>query len=181
MLNIDLIDDFMVRLPVEEANRIILATNELVGIFRDARLPVIWVRQEFAPDLSDAFLEMRGKGVRTAIAGTIGAQLDERLDVHSSDIVIVKKRYSAFFGTELDESLAALGSDEIVITGVNTHACIRTTAIDAYQRDLKVVLASDCMGSYDQEHGSISMRYMDGKIGRAMTNSAIKAHVLSGA
>ena len=71
--------------------------------------------------------------------------------------------------------------DEIVITGVNTHACIRTTAIDAYQRDLKVVLASDCMGSYDQEHGSISMRYMDGKIGRAMTNSAIKTHLLSGA
>jgi isochorismate hydrolase len=57
---------------------------------------------------------------------------------------------------------------------VNTHACIRTTAIDAYQRDLAVIFASQCLGTYDEEQGQISMRYMDGKVGRALTNREIQ-------
>ncbi|MFN3943317.1 MAG: hypothetical protein ACK4K7_00135 [Allosphingosinicella sp.] len=35
--------------------------------------------------------------------------------------------------------------------------------MDAYQRDLEVILASDCIAGYDEEHARISMRYMDGK------------------
>jgi isochorismate hydrolase len=64
-----------------------------------------------------------------------------------------------------------------VLTGVNTHACIRTTAIDAYQRDLEVIFASECLGTYDEEHGRISMRYMEGKIGHALTNRQIEDSV----
>jgi nicotinamidase-related amidase len=99
------------------------------------------VRQEFALDLSDAFLEMRKRGIRSSIAGTEGARLDPRLDVGEGDPVIVKKRYSAFHGTNLDDLLAARGIGEIVLAGVNTHACIRMAAIDAYQRDLKVTVS----------------------------------------
>jgi len=80
--------------------------------------------------------------------------------------VIIKKRYSAFFGTTLDETLARLTPDTLILAGINTHACVRTTAIDAYQRDWPVVLAGDCIGSYDQEHHEISLRYMKDKIER---------------
>ncbi len=90
---------------------------------------------------------------------------------------MIKKRYSAFFGTDLDERLGKLGVDTLILTGVNTHACIRTTAIDAYQRDLEVIFASECLASYDGEHARISMRYMDGKIGRALTNGEIQERV----
>jgi nicotinamidase-related amidase len=38
------------------------------------------------------------------------------------------------------------------IAGINTHECVWTTAVDAYQRDFDVVLARDCIGSYDAEH-----------------------------
>ena len=47
------------------------------------------------------------------------------------------------------------------------------TAIDAYQRDLEVVLATDCLASYDEEHARISLSYMDGKIARTMSNEEI--------
>jgi len=167
----------LAHLPRQEADGIIAATNELVSLYRGADLPIIWVRQEFSPDLSDAFIEMRRRDFRTAIAGTSGAWLVRRLDIHSDDPVIVKKRYSAFFGTDLSDRLARLEVDELALTGVNTHACIRTTAIDAYQRDLTVILASDCMGSYDKEHATVSMRCMDGKIGRAITNAALRTQL----
>ena len=173
LIIIDLIGDCLRPLRLGVADRLIDATNDLVAVFRRHRLPVIWVRQEFAPDLSDAFLEMRKRGIRASIAGTDGARLDPRLDVERGDPVIVKKRYSAFHGTDLDDLLARSGTDEIVLAGVNTHACIRTAAIDAYQRDLEVVLATDCLASYDEEHARVSLRYMDGKIARTMSNSEI--------
>lgn len=175
LMPIDLIGDFLAHLDSTEVERILGRTNALVAAFRQVGLPVIWVRQEFAPDLSDAFLEMREREIRTAIAGTPGAQLDPRLDVLPQDIVIVKKRYSAFYGTDLDAALARLGVDELVLAGVNTHACIRMAAIDAYQRDLKVILAAECLGSHDAEHAAVSLRYMDGKIGRALGNAEILA------
>ncbi len=55
LLNIDLINDFLDRLPLGEVEGIVTRTNELVQAFRLRGLPVIWVRQEFDPDLSDAF------------------------------------------------------------------------------------------------------------------------------
>lgn len=64
--------------------------------------------------------------------------------------------------------------DTIILAGVNTHACIRTTAIDAYQRDWKVILAADCVDSYDREHHQISLRYMQDKIARVMSNKEIR-------
>ena len=66
----------------------------------------------------------------------------------------------------------------MVISGVNTHACVRTAAIDAYQRDFRVILARDCVASYDPEHARVSMDYMDGKIARAMSNAQIGEHLL---
>jgi len=113
---------------------------------------VIWVRQEFNEDLSDAFLDMRRRHVSVTIAGTNGARILPELTQASNDHVIVKKRYSAFFGTSLDGLLATLNPRSLVVAGINTHACIRTTVIDAYQRDYDVVLAADCIGSFDTEH-----------------------------
>ncbi len=179
LLNIDLTNDCLGHLAASEADRIIAGTNELVGLFRSAGRPIIWVRQEFAPDLSDAFLEMRRRNIRAHVAGTPGAELDPRLDVDAADVIVIKKRYSAFFGTDLDELLRKFGVETLILTGVNTHACIRTTAIDAYQRDLDVIFASDCLGTYDEEHGRVSMRYMDGKIGQALTNRQIHDRVVS--
>jgi nicotinamidase-related amidase len=76
-----------------------------------------------------------------------GCQLATALDVAGADGVIVKKRYSGFFGTGLDDRLRAAEATTLVLAGVNTHACVRMTAIDAYQRDYDVVLAGDCIGS----------------------------------
>lgn len=164
LLVIDLLNDFLDSWPADEVASIVSSTNTLTRAFREQRLPVIWVRQEFLPDLSDAFLEMRDRNVKICIAGTRGAELHPDLEVRSGDHMIVKKRYSAFFRTGLDPLLEALGVRRVTIGGINTHACIRMAAIDAYQRDLRVILAKECIGSYAAEHAKVSLDYMDGKI-----------------
>ena len=164
LLIIDMLVDFLDRWPVAERVALVAAIHALIDAFRAAGHPVVWVRQEFAPDLSDAFLEMRRDNIRVTIKGTEGSRIIPELAPHADDLHVIKKRYSAFFGTPLDEIIRTRGVDTLVLAGVNTHACVRTTAIDAYQRDLAVIIPREAVGSYDREHAAVSLRYMDGKI-----------------
>ena len=170
LIIVDMLNDFFERSPIlaNERARLVTNTNLLIAAFRSAGLPVFWIRQEFAPDLHDAFQEMRTNNVSITIAGTPGCQLLSELDCLPDDCVIIKKRYSAFFGTDLDAHLVRLQPDFLVVAGVNTHACVRMTAVDAYQRDHKVVVAVDCVASHDTEHHDVTLRYLDGHICRVL-------------
>jgi nicotinamidase-related amidase len=175
LIVIDMLNDFLDQWPPASREVLVNSTQDLVTMMRSMGRPVIWVRQEFESDLRDAFLEMRTKGIRITMKGTPGCQVVPKLDVAVGEPVVVKKRYSAFFGTNLDQLLAVLQPDPLILAGINTHACIRMTAIDAYQRDWPVVLAADCIGSHDKEHHEVSLRYMRDKIASVMTNAQIAA------
>jgi nicotinamidase-related amidase len=172
---IDMLHDFLESWEATRREKLVSSINELVGGMRSLDHAVVWVRQEFESDLRDAFREMKVKRIRITIKGTPGCQIVSELAVFPSDLVIVKKRYSAFYGTTLDDTLARLRPDAIILAGINTHACIRTTAIDAYQRDWNVILASDCIDSYDREHHEVSLRYMKDKLATVMSNADILA------
>ena len=176
LIVIDVLNEFFERPPLSERREAVARNiNQLVRLFREHHHPIIWVRQEFRPDLSDAFLDMRKTGVRVTIEGTEGARILGELDQRPADTVIVKRRYSAFFDTPLDDILRAARPDVLVIGGVNTHACVRTTVIDAYQRDYEVVVASDCTTSYDDAHHEVTRRYLDGRIASFLSNPEIHA------
>lgn len=175
LLVIDMQNDFLSRWEASERTRLLANTNDLISAFRQRNLDVIWIFQSFKPDLSDAFLEMRDHNILNTIQGTPGVRIADSLNVQASDTRIEKKRYSGFFGTTLDDELSRISPDVIVMAGVNTHACIRMTAIDAYQRDYRVILAADCIGSLQTEHAEISLTYMKDKIARVLTNSEIQA------
>lgn len=175
LIVVDMLNDFFERSPVLAMNRsrLVSSTNLLVRAFRRTGLPVFWVRQEFAPDLHDAFLEMCANKVSITIAGTAGCELLPELERLPEDSVIVKKRYSAFFATNLDARLSKIRPDVLVIAGVNTHACVRMTAIDAYQRDYDVIVAAECIASNDPEHHDVTVRYLDGNIARVLPNADV--------
>jgi nicotinamidase-related amidase len=174
LIIIDMLNDFLQTWEPVSKQKLIRSINELIDIVRGHDRPIIWVRQEFRPDLQDAFPEMRAKGIRITIQGTQGCQIASELAVNPSDTVLIKKRYSAFYGTTLDQVLADLKPDGLILAGINTHACIRMAAIDAYQRDWRVILAADCIDSYDKEHHEISLRYMKDKIASVMSNKEIQ-------
>lgn len=159
---IDMLVDFFERSPALARQRagLVAGINDLAARFRGAGRPVIWVRQEFRADLSDAFLDMRHRRISITIEGTEGSRVLPELEREQADLEIVKKRYSAFFGTDLDELLPSIEARTLVLAGINSHACVRVTAIDAYQRDYRVILAADCIGSYDPEHHDLSVKYL---------------------
>jgi hypothetical protein len=62
-------DFFQQHAPLaERRDPLVSSINALAEVFRLKDQPVIWIRQEFAPDLSDAFLEMRKDNIRVTIA-----------------------------------------------------------------------------------------------------------------
>jgi nicotinamidase-related amidase len=111
LIVIDMLNDFLDAWPAAARRELIAATNALVETMRRHERPVIWMRQEFRADLSDAFLEVRTKGTRITIEDTPGSQIAAELAIAPSDPVLVKKRYSAFFGTALDQVLAEFAPD----------------------------------------------------------------------
>jgi nicotinamidase-related amidase len=181
LLVIDMLRDFFRAGPLmEQRQSLTTSITELVAGFRAHGLPVIWVRQEFASDLSDAFSDMRRRGVRVTIAGTDGCEVLPELAMGPGDPVIVKKRYSAFHGTALDGLLAGIDPTVLIVAGINTHACVRTTVVDAYQRDYQVVIADEGVASYDHEHHEVTKRYLNGKIATFMSNSEILRSLAAG-
>lgn len=171
---VDLLEDFFSQPPLAEKRSAIVHTvNELSAVADEIAAPVFWVGQAFAEDLSDAFLSMRRTGRRVTMAGTPGCQPLFELKRASHHHEIIKKRYSAFFKTDLEALLQGYACTHIVIAGVNTHACVRMTAIDAYQRDYPVLLAEDAIASYDEEFHSESMRYLKQSIGEALDNTQL--------
>jgi ureidoacrylate peracid hydrolase len=64
------------------------------------------------------------------------------------ELVVTKRRYSAFAGTGLDEALKARGIDTLLLCGLTTECCIQSTAWDAFERDLRVCIAADACAAY---------------------------------
>src|SRR4051812_46203738 len=93
--------------------------NQLTTFARRNGLPVIWVRQEFEPDLSDAFLDMKREKIEMFIKGTPGARILDELERSDSDIEIIKKRYSMFYGTRIESLLEELDASPLILAGVN--------------------------------------------------------------
>jgi nicotinamidase-related amidase len=185
LLIIDMLVDFLDRWAAPDRAApdraaLVAAIGAPADTFRAAGHPVVWVRQEFEPDLSDAFLEMRRDNIPITIKGTEGCKTVPDLVPHPDDLHVIKKRYSAFFGTPLDELIRTKAVDTLVLAGVNTHACVRTTAIDAYQRDLDVIIPREAVGSYDREHEAVSLRYMDSKIASVMSVAELLSRMRAG-
>lgn len=181
LLLIDLQRDFF-RDPRLGAQRpgIEKAAAELLGLFRERGDPVLHVLTRHKADGSDWPKILLRRNEPTAIEGTPGCEPLERVRPAPGEAVVWKTRYSGFFGTDLDRRLAEAGADLLVIAGVNTHACIRMTALDAYQRDYDVALAREAIGTWDEEHGRVSLAYLEGRAARLLAHAEIAALLASG-
>ena len=172
---IDMQNDFFKHERLEmNRDKLTRSINELVLFSRDKGWPVIWTRNEFREDLADAFLVMKKRNIKSVIVGTSGCMLLPELQKMDGDFEIVKTRYSVFFKTDLQLLLDRLGVNTLIFAGINSHACVRSSVVDAYQNDYEIILAVDCIDSYDEEHHNISLRYLTSAMSIPMTNSELK-------
>ncbi|MDD1741991.1 MAG: cysteine hydrolase [Methanotrichaceae archaeon] len=108
----------------------------LIDSFRSSDIPIIFTRHGHKNLKEDGGM-LAFWWNSHAIYGSPEWELLEALPVSKEDIIIDKNRYSAFWGTGLDDLLRSKNVEEIVIAGVLTNCCCETTARDAFMRDYK--------------------------------------------
>jgi nicotinamidase-related amidase len=99
------------------------------------------------------------------VAGSSGSKIIEELDVRKTDKIIRKRRYSAFYGTDLDLYLREKGVDEIYLVGVCTNICVLYTAADARNISYKVNIYKDGVASFDKEAHKFALKEAESTLG----------------
>ncbi|NLJ40663.1 MAG: cysteine hydrolase [Clostridiales bacterium] len=92
------------------------------------------------------------------IADTPGAKIIDELEVRKEDKIIKKRRYSAFFGTDLDLNLREKDVEELYLVGVCTNICVLYTAADARNLNYPVAIYKDCVASFDNEAHEFALK-----------------------
>jgi nicotinamidase-related amidase len=76
-------------------------------------------------------------------------QLIPELKLAEADVIVVKKKISPFYQTELDQELE--GTTKVVVCGILTNLCVRSFIQEAYDRDMKITVIKDCCAANTAE------------------------------
>ena len=143
---------------ISGVSEIVAPIKNTIGILRTKGIKVIYVAHRLSPDLREVGpltpyaynkmeLEAWHKKPETrdkiVLRGTWGAEIIDELKPQPSDIVIEKRRFSAFVGTDLDMTLRTFGIKYLAFTGVTTNVCVESSLRDAYHLDYFPILLSD--------------------------------------
>jgi nicotinamidase/pyrazinamidase len=143
----DMVEDFISDdgpLPVgEEGHKIIPRLQELIAVCRMGAIPIIFANDALSPDDFLFKSMMKPHGIR----GSSGVKIIDALKTEPSDLVVHKRRFSAFFKTDLDITLYEWGIDTIIVGGVATEICVLATAYDSVCHGFKTIVLSDCCAS----------------------------------
>ncbi|WP_312256238.1 isochorismatase family protein [Stutzerimonas nitrititolerans] len=131
--------------------QVVEANRQLIEAFRRRGWPVFFTTVAYdSPDQARVFRE-KLPSLNVLEAGSRLVEIDPRLAPRDGEPVLVKHWASAFFGTDLKAQLDAAGVDGVMVTGLTTSGCVRATAVDALQHDLRVLVPEEAVGDRNQE------------------------------
>jgi nicotinamidase-related amidase len=118
----------------------------LIGEARKCHIPIIFFQEVHHPSLVDFGRELDGAEDIHDIEGEPGTEIAaELVGLQADDYVIQKRRYSCFFGTDLEILLKGLKADTLILVGALTDVCVHYTFVDAHQRDYFCRVVEDCV------------------------------------
>lgn len=110
---------------------------EVVELAHENEIPVIFCNDAHIEGL-DQELELWGPH---GIKGR--TRIFPEIEVEDCDLIIPKRRYSAFFQTDLELTLSEIGADTLIVVGCDTNVCVLHTLADAFYRNFKTVVVED--------------------------------------
>jgi len=149
----------------------------LIQAARDCDVPVIFFQEAHRRNLIDFGRELDGAEGVHLLEGDPATELDPALGIRDDDYFIRKRRYSCFFGTELEILLKGLKADTLILIGGLTDVCVHYTFVDAHQHDYFCRVVEDCVaGSSQQAHDASlnAMQYLQ-RAARCSTAQIIEA------
>jgi nicotinamidase-related amidase len=139
----------------EEAQELLLKIVAATTTARSTGIPVIYVRVAFrdgAPEVSprnSSFVEAARNGMRSELDP--GTQIHPAIAPLPGDIVVTKRRVSAFTGSDLGVVLRSLGATSLVLMGIATRGVVLSTVREAADLDFKLTVLRDGCVDLDPE------------------------------
>ena len=178
--NIFLLPGMPCEVPI--AREIIPNVNRLASAVRDGGGLVVWVKMVADSDPSSwsVYHAMRDQTKQATITamlqpGHAAQALHTELQVEPRDLLVEKRRYSAFIqgSSDLDAQLRALGVDTVVVAGTLTNVCCESTARDAMMLNYRVVFVSDANATRDDATHNATLGNILSTFGEVFTTDEV--------
>jgi nicotinamidase-related amidase len=135
----------------------------LVGHCREVGAPIIYITTYRREDNSDApktVADVGGGGGAAMLEGTPAVEVIDELAPQAGDYIVVKPRFSAYYGTNMEGILKTLGTETILVGGISTQRSVEGTARDAKNRDTQCVVVSDCCTAGEEDVHEMTINHV---------------------
>lgn len=182
VLVVDMVNDFCkpggaMVLPGYEA--LVGPQRRVIEAARAAGAPVVWVRDSHRPRMRHE--HEHAKRTPHCFDGTWGTEVVSELGARPDEIAVLKRRYSAFYNTDMDVTLRDMLVKSVVVMGVVTNICVRSTVHDAFFHGYGVIVPEDCVAATGPREQASSLYDIATHFGTVSTSPEVEAALLRGA
>lgn len=136
--------------------------REAVDKAHECGIPVIFIQEVHRPDLVDFGRELDGAETIHCLDGEPGTEIAfDEMGFRNGDYIVPKRRYSAFFGTDLEILLRGLKTETLLLCGGLTDVCVHYTFVDAHQSDYFCRVIEDCVAGSSEAAHEAALRAME--------------------
>jgi nicotinamidase-related amidase len=158
------------------ASGVLARSVRLAERFRAAGGLVVLVRVSFSPDGRDRLTQPTDEASPAGATPPGWDEISPDLSRDPKDIVITKRQWGAFYGTQLDLQLRRRGITTIVIGGIATNFGVESTARDAFEHGYALVFVEDAMAGLSSDAHSFAVKTIFPRLGRVRsTEDVLKA------
>lgn len=180
LLLVDLQNDFLERPGlVPTADAVCGRAAALLAAARRQSMPIAHAHTLIRADGADAMPHWRRLGRRQCVEGTRGALPPPALAPAAGELVLRKRFFSAFADLRLEPWLRQQGVGRLLVGGVYLHGCVRSTALDAYERGYAVVVVDDAVGTTEPLHGALTRAWLAERAATFVRTDALLAELTS--
>ncbi len=134
---------------------------DLIDKARACGIPIIFFQEAHRRDLIDFGRELDGAEGVHLLEGDAGTEVSKALGMRPDDYFIRKRRYSCFFGTELEILLKGLKAETLILVGGHTDVCVHYTFVDGHQHDYFCRVVEDCVAGSSLEAHNAALKAME--------------------
>lgn len=133
---------------IESKDEYLAKVTKAVSLAHEKQIPVIYVVVGFRPGAPEASARQKERAGNMINPQPVIAPV-------GSDIVVTKRRVSAFSGSDLEVILRAQNIRHLVLAGISTSGVVLSTVCEASDKDYQLTVLSDLCADFDQEVHSV--------------------------
>lgn len=176
LIIIDMQNDFIAEgAPIEcpGGRDIVPNVQKLREWAKENDMPVFYTQEMHRHQKVDYGLELERNEPQHCLEGTQGVEIITELTPEDHEFVIIKRRYSGYYLTDLEILMREFGKTGLIITGAATNVCVYATALDAMQRDMHAIVVSDGVAGTSVELHEAFLKNIDYVIGDVVSTDEL--------